>query len=96
MTEIALGRPGPHRGLSPHVLLRRASQNEAGTRIELSGLEPCGDAPLGDYAGCVQKRQRLASIGISLRHSLHFLVVGAAAGLAILAASVFMGRTTKK
>jgi hypothetical protein len=42
--------------------------------------------------------QRLASIGISLRHSGHFLVVGAGAGwsLTIRASNQFTGTTTKK
>src|SRR5271166_327054 len=48
--------------------------------------------------GCVQCAHRFASIGISLRHSGHFFVVGAAAGssLCIRATSQFTGITTKK
>jgi len=47
---------------------------------------------------CVQCAHRFASIGISLKHSGHFLVVGAAAGssLFIRASSQFTGTTTKK
>jgi hypothetical protein len=47
---------------------------------------------------CVQCAHRFASIGISLKHSGHFLVVGAAAGssLCMRATSQFTGTTTKK
>ena len=53
---------------------------------------------LGSYAGCVQNAQRRASIGISLRHSLHFLVVGSAGtgALRIRATRALMGVTMKK
>jgi hypothetical protein len=48
--------------------------------------------------GCVQCAQRLASIGISLRHSGHFLVVGSAGGgsFFIRAINQLTGTTTKK
>ena len=47
---------------------------------------------------CVQCEQRFASRGISLRHSGHFLVVGATTGssLCMRAISQFTGTTTKK
>src|SRR5579872_714160 len=48
--------------------------------------------------GCAQNAHRRASIGISLRHSVHFLVVGSAGAgsFLILATSAFTGVTTKK
>src|SRR5580692_1207945 len=48
--------------------------------------------------GCAQCAQRLASMGISLRHSGHFLVVGSAGAgaLRIRATRRFTGVTTKK
>src|SRR5882724_8565521 len=48
--------------------------------------------------GWVQKPQRRASIGISLRHSGHFLVVGSAGAGALCtrAISALIGVTTKK
>ena len=48
--------------------------------------------------GCAQWAHRRASIGISLRHSEHFLVVGSAGAgsLRIRATSAFTGVTTKK
>src|SRR5579864_7767202 len=47
---------------------------------------------------CVQCAHRFASRGMSLKHSGHFLVVGAAAGssLCIRAINQFTGTTTKK
>lgn len=48
---------------------------------------------------CVQCEHRFASIGISLKHSGHFLVVGAAAAgssLCMRAINQFTGTTTKK
>ena len=45
----------------------------------------------------MQYEQRFASIGISLRHSLHFLVVGSVGGsLWERSISIFIGLTTKK
>src|SRR6185312_16335522 len=51
-----------------------------------------------NYAGCVQWAQRRASMGISLRHSLHFLLVGSAGAgaFAILAIRAFSGVITRK
>src|SRR4029077_14121845 len=48
--------------------------------------------------GCVQCAQRRASMGISLRHSGHFLVVGSGgfSPLCMRATSAFTGVTTKK
>src|SRR3989344_8125433 len=47
--------------------------------------------------GCVQCEQRFAPIGISLKHSAHFLVVGSAGGpLRDLPTRMFIGLTTKK
>ena len=46
---------------------------------------------------CAQCEQRLALIGISLRHSGHFFVVGFAGGsLRDLEINTFVGFTTKK
>ena len=52
-----------------------------------------------DYAtGCAQWAQRRASMGISLMHSGHFLVVGSAGAGAfrIRYTKAFTGTTTKK
>src|SRR5580693_7901988 len=48
--------------------------------------------------GCAQKAQRRASMGISLRHSGHFFVVGSAGAgsLRMRATRALMGVTTKK
>src|SRR5208282_1945900 len=48
--------------------------------------------------GCAQCEQRRASIGISLRHSGHFFVVGSAGAgsLRVRAISALIGVTTKK
>lgn len=46
---------------------------------------------------CVQCAQRFALIGISLKHSVHFFVVGSAGGpLRDRETSIFIGLTTKK
>ena len=54
--------------------------------------------PVASANGCAQNAQRRAAIGTSLRHSGHFFVVGSAGAspLRRLAASAFMGATTKK
>src|SRR4030042_1141442 len=45
----------------------------------------------------VQNAQRLASIGITLKHSEHFLVVGSTGFcLLVKATNLFIGNTTKK
>src|SRR4051812_2859639 len=48
--------------------------------------------------GCPHWAQRLAAIGISLKHSVHFLVVGSAgfSRLRIRSTSLFIGKTTRK
>jgi len=45
---------------------------------------------------CAQCAQRFASMGISLRHSVHFFVLGSAGAFFERAMSMFMGFTTKK
>ena len=62
-----------------------------------------GNCSRTDYAalpicGWAQCEHRRASIGISLRHSVHFLVVGSAGAgsFRIRATSAFTGVTTKK
>src|SRR3989344_9704893 len=60
-------------------------------------LIPRGRGNLPYMTGCVQCEQRFAPIGISLKHSAHFLVVGSAGGpLRDLPTRMFIGFTTKK
>ena len=54
------------------------------------------EAHVPDTRTAVQKAQRRASIGISLRHYRHFRVVGSSGGWRLRSASSrFIGRTTK-
>ena len=70
-----------------------ASVRSTAFRLEVE--DPYAALPI---TGCVQCAQRRASMGISLKHSGHFLVVGSG-GLSprfMRATSVFTGKTTKK
>src|SRR5579863_8075265 len=77
------------------MLLDQRSRTARGARFD--GPSRIGYAALHS-TGCVQCMQRRASMGISLRHSGHFLVVGSGGRSPrfIRATSAFTGVTTKK
>src|SRR5580704_932294 len=67
-------------------------------RLQMTSLLPAVYAAIPRGTGCAQWAQRFASIGISLRHSGHFLVVGSAGAGAFRMRAIrrFTGVTTKK
>ena len=81
------------RRVAPPAMWQRAP-----SPVESSEARQYPYAACATPTGCPQSAHRRASIGISLRHSGHFLVVGSAGAgaLRIRATSMFTGVTTKK
>src|SRR5579863_1680992 len=73
-------------------------QQDRSWTLQATFLQSAVYAAIPRGTGCAQCAQRLASIGISLRHSGHFFVVGSAGAgaLRIRAIRRFTGVTTKK
>src|SRR4029077_13834090 len=96
--ELALSEvEGPSGAKAPQFIAGLAPEPPRRGRLGLRGSGPSHAAlPIG--TGCEQCAHRRASMGISLRHSGHFLVVGSAGtgSFRMRATRAFTGVTTKK